>query len=148
MALLPRAGLANSPKIESSRSLLSWKESAQIDGRCEGLCLFPKGFAANLPQPTNSDREHVYRIHALPISCPRCHEAFGTDREKDEHISRVERCPFRDAAKADGIDATQRDLLRNRKRKQKQMSEAQKWAEMYLVIFPDADATDVPSPCG
>jgi len=98
-------------------------------------------------------KEHLYRSHTLPIRCPRCHEVFGTDREKDEHTARTQRCieavmSSVDDRSSEGIDATQEKLLRSRKRKHmRQLSEEEKWADMYLILFPDADPTGIPSPC-
>lgn len=45
------------------------------------------------------------------------------------------------------MDATQEKLLRSRKKTHKCMSDAEKWHEMYLVLFPDTDPLNVPSPC-
>lgn len=93
------------------------------------------------------NREHVYRRHALPITCPRCHEIFETDRLKDEHTAAALRCQAREAPPIEGMNATQKELLRCRKRTVKNMEESEKWREMYLVLFPGTVDESIPSPC-
>lgn len=93
-------------------------------------------------------KEHIYRKHVLPIRCPRCHQVFETDGLKDEHISQAERCVrAEDGSPPEGIDADKERLLRSRKGKNKEASEAEKWNDMYLILFPEADPTRLPSPC-
>ncbi|KAK1990637.1 hypothetical protein LX36DRAFT_754048 [Colletotrichum falcatum] len=92
-------------------------------------------------------KEHIYRNHALPITCPRCHEEFADDRLRDSHLRASEQCEVRDQAPAvEGIDSTQKELLRCRRRAHKHMAEADKWCEMYTILFPDANPTRLPSP--
>ncbi|KAK5652662.1 hypothetical protein OQA88_10256 [Cercophora sp. LCS_1] len=92
-------------------------------------------------------KEHVYRKHALPIRCPRCGHVFETERRKDDHISQEERCvQVEDQARPEGIDADKEKLLRSRKGKNKEASEVDKWNEMYMILFPEADSTSLPSP--
>jgi uncharacterized Zn finger protein (UPF0148 family) len=93
-------------------------------------------------------REHLYRCHARPVSCPRCGKIFDTDQEKDEHVAAEVRCESRtQVAPVEGFNSTQEKLLRNRKKKQKEMTEEEKWIEVYLILFPDSDTEDLPSPC-
>lgn len=93
-------------------------------------------------------REHLYRNHSLPISCPRCHEPFLTEFDRDSHVRSTERCEIREPPDGTGgFTTTQRDLLKSRKKGYKQLSEPQKWREIYLILFPDTESTDIPSPC-
>jgi hypothetical protein len=66
---------------------------------------------------------------------------------KDEHITATERCEPRAGISLEGMDSTQKELLRSRKKSQKFITEADKWREMYLILFPDTDPEDLPSPC-
>lgn len=40
-------------------------------------------------------REHLYRRHALPITCHRCHEVFDATTLRDDHLVADERCQIR-----------------------------------------------------
>ncbi|KAM7203143.1 hypothetical protein V8F20_004085 [Naviculisporaceae sp. PSN 640] len=92
-------------------------------------------------------KEHVYRKHALPVRCPRCHQVFDTELQKDDHISQEERCAqTEDTSPPEGIDADKAKLLRSRKGKNKEASEVEKWNEMYMILFPEADSANLPSP--
>ncbi|WDK11026.1 hypothetical protein CGRA01v4_02305 [Colletotrichum graminicola] len=94
-------------------------------------------------------KEHVYRNHALPVTCPRCNEEFANYRLKDLHIRANEQCEVKDQALVvEGMDSTQKELLRSRKRTDKYMSETDKWSVMYLILFPDANPTRLSSPSG
>ncbi|KAK2009313.1 hypothetical protein LZ32DRAFT_426215 [Colletotrichum eremochloae] len=92
-------------------------------------------------------KEHIYRNHALPIICPRCNEEFANDRLKDSHLRASEQCEMQDQIPvAEGMDSTQEKLLRSRKRTDKNMMEVDKWNKMYMILFPDANPTCLPSP--
>ncbi|CAG9990166.1 unnamed protein product [Clonostachys byssicola] len=92
-------------------------------------------------------REHVYRKHALPISCPRCHTSFESEKQKDEHIAASVRCEAREViASTEGMSTTQKEQLRSRKKSAKYVTEAEKWRQMYLILFPNADLASIPSP--
>ncbi|ORY65984.1 uncharacterized protein BCR38DRAFT_483648 [Pseudomassariella vexata] len=91
-------------------------------------------------------KEHLYRNHALPISCPRCHTTFESERHRDAHVRSYERCEVRSPLQTEGFDATQKELLRRRRPEQKKMSEGDKWREVYMILFTDTDPTNIPSP--
>ncbi|KAH7177098.1 hypothetical protein EDB81DRAFT_752407 [Dactylonectria macrodidyma] len=44
------------------------------------------------------------------------------------------------------MDTTQKEQLRTRKKSHKYMTEAEKWNDMYLILFPQADQISLPSP--
>ncbi|KAK0732278.1 hypothetical protein B0H67DRAFT_96518 [Lasiosphaeris hirsuta] len=92
-------------------------------------------------------KEHLYRCHLLPPSCPRCHETFETEKEKLEHLIAPEPCTVRDKPLIEGIDPSTHELLRSRKLLQGQETEVAKWRAVYLALFPDTDEKDIPSPC-
>lgn len=93
-------------------------------------------------------REHLYRCHAQLINCPRCHEIFNTDQAKDEHTAAEVRCEaLTRGAPLEGFNLTQEKLLRSKKKAHKQMTEEEKWMEVYLILFPDLDPENLPTPC-
>lgn len=83
----------------------------------------------------------------LPIICPRCQIIFGTDEERNEHLLMDDICPKKSRPELDGIDSKQEKLLRSRKKGSKNMSEADKWRDVYLILFPNIGPEDIPSPC-
>lgn len=94
------------------------------------------------------NREHLYRCHALPIHCLRCHSVFATEELLRAHSLSDTPCQKRPSAqpfgtKLEGIGLSQERRLRSRKRSNK--TEEQKWSEVYRICFPD-DVT-VPSAC-
>lgn len=90
-------------------------------------------------------REHLYRRHKLPISCPRCRTPFPNDRELSDHLMQLERCTIQIADPVQGIDRFQEAQLRTRRRTTE--TEWQRWREIFLILFPDDDESSIPSPC-
>ncbi|KAK1851388.1 hypothetical protein CCHR01_05965 [Colletotrichum chrysophilum] len=91
-------------------------------------------------------KEHLYRCHMLPIICPRCQITFETDEERNEHLQMDDICPKKSKPDLYGIDSKQEKLLRSRKKGGKNMSEADKWRDVYLILFPNIGPEDIPSP--
>ncbi|KAK2730011.1 hypothetical protein CKAH01_09920 [Colletotrichum kahawae] len=89
---------------------------------------------------------HRVKCHMLPIICPRCQIIFGTDEERNEHLLMDDICPKKSRPDLDGIDSKQEKLLRSRKKGSKNMSEADKWRDVYLILFPNIGPEDIPSP--
>lgn len=83
----------------------------------------------------------------LPIICPRCQITFETDEERNEHLQMDDVCPKKSKPDLYGIDSKQEKLLRSRKKGGKNMSEADKWRDVYLILFPNIGPEDIPSPC-
>lgn len=52
-----------------------------------------------------------------------------------------------DKSPSEGIDADKEKLLRSRKGKNREASEVDKWNDMYLILFPEADPTNLLTPC-
>lgn len=42
---------------------------------------------------------------------------------------------------------SQEEVLRVKKRVPPDTTEEQRWAEVYMILFPDADADSLPTPC-
>ncbi|KAF2477623.1 uncharacterized protein BDR25DRAFT_2571 [Lindgomyces ingoldianus] len=91
-------------------------------------------------------KEHLYRNHTLPIFCPRCYATFKVQALLHEHQRADERCPKRHEVAIEGFDKLQEKRLRSRKRVQPEVSEEDKWREMYRILFPDDDDMLMPSP--
>ena len=47
----------------------------------------------------------------------------------------------------DGFSKEQERQLRSRKKSDKNMTDAERWRETYLILFPDDDPATIPSPC-
>jgi hypothetical protein len=47
----------------------------------------------------------------------------------------------------EGLSPSQEERLRSRKRVRLGTSEYEKWNRMYLILFPDDDHTQLPTPC-
>ncbi|KAI1459618.1 hypothetical protein F4805DRAFT_419639 [Annulohypoxylon moriforme] len=92
-------------------------------------------------------KEHLDRKHALPPSCVRCYTAFKTDADRDAHMRSQDQCEVKERpARTHGFDPSQRDQLKSRPKGYKQMSEAQKWCHVYMILFPETAIEDIPSP--
>ncbi|KAK4213923.1 hypothetical protein QBC37DRAFT_422344 [Rhypophila decipiens] len=92
-------------------------------------------------------REHLYRCHVLPPSCPRCHKTFEDEKSKLEHFVTPESCSVRDQpCVLEGLDPATHELLKSRKLLQGQDTEEAKWRAVYIVLFPGTEEKDIPSP--
>lgn len=121
-----------------------FKHNPRTEGR-PVACLHP-GF-------TNVARlkEHLYRIHILPIECPRCYERFDSEQERTEHLSKTERCmeqPQKD--EVEGFDKEQELKLRSKKRSKgdggDKFGQEEKWRGIFMILFPHVPEQKIPSP--
>ncbi|PVH98437.1 hypothetical protein DM02DRAFT_46224 [Periconia macrospinosa] len=88
-------------------------------------------------------KEHLYRAHAQPIFCPRCYAMFDSDAEFSSHL-RARPCPVSEPVPVEGID---RETLKGlHKRSPAGRLEEEKWRDAYLLLFPEVEVGDVPSP--
>ncbi|KLU91484.1 hypothetical protein MAPG_10002 [Magnaporthiopsis poae ATCC 64411] len=97
-------------------------------------------------------KEHLYRKHALPrYTCPRCCERFEAEDELSTHARAPEPCEVREPELHDGFTQAQEKRLRSRKKDRagggaEDLTEEQKWRQMYQILFPDVRAEEIPSP--
>ncbi|KAL2258177.1 hypothetical protein VTK26DRAFT_8624 [Humicola hyalothermophila] len=92
-------------------------------------------------------KTHLYRRHQLPIQCPRCWEAFKADGELQQHLQQDPPCTIQENQMYhDGFTKDQEKRLRSRRRIQAEMTDEDKWREIYRILFPDDDETTMPSP--
>lgn len=93
-------------------------------------------------------RTHLYRRHALPIQCPRCWEVFKADNELQSHLQQDPPCTIQgNRMLHEGFTKDQEKKLRSRKKTHGDMTDEEKWREIYLILFPDDDPSSIPSPC-
>jgi hypothetical protein len=96
----------------------------------------------------NEGREHLRRRHARPISCPRCHKAFANEGLKEEHISVKDICDLREPDRdCERYDSKQADKIHSRGKKKGVTTAADRWNEIYVILFSDTDPAAIPSPC-
>ncbi|KAI0431362.1 hypothetical protein F5Y09DRAFT_330424 [Xylaria sp. FL1042] len=92
-------------------------------------------------------KEHLYRVHMLPKhSCPRCNTRFGDDEALRAHLRADDPCKKSHVAPEEGIDQDTERKLRERKRPNSVETETQRWKDIYLLLFPQADRNAIPSP--
>ncbi|KAK6222192.1 hypothetical protein QIS74_04447 [Colletotrichum tabaci] len=93
-------------------------------------------------------KEHIYRKHSLPrFSCPRCCQPFETQADLQAHARSADACEVREPEALDGITQDQEKRLRSRKKTSaKELTEADKWTQVYGILFPDVREREIPSP--
>ncbi|CCF37835.1 hypothetical protein CH063_09074 [Colletotrichum higginsianum] len=93
-------------------------------------------------------KEHIYRKHSLPrFSCPRCCQPFETQADLQAHARSADACEVREPEALDGITQDQEKRLRSRKKTSaKELTEADKWTQVYGILFPDGREREIPSP--
>ncbi|KAI8306875.1 hypothetical protein K4K61_004104 [Colletotrichum sp. SAR11_59] len=93
-------------------------------------------------------KEHIYRRHSLPkFSCPRCSQPFETQADLQGHARLPTPCEVKEPEVLDGITQDQEKKLRSRKKTSgKELTEAEKWAQVYSILFPDVREREIPSP--
>ncbi|KAI8315536.1 hypothetical protein K4K59_001144 [Colletotrichum sp. SAR11_240] len=93
-------------------------------------------------------KEHIYRKHSLPkFSCPRCSQPFETQADLQAHARLPTPCEVKEPEVLDGITQDQEKKLRSRKKTSgKELNEAEKWTQVYRILFPDVREREIPSP--
>ncbi|EAQ87107.1 hypothetical protein CHGG_03726 [Chaetomium globosum CBS 148.51] len=92
-------------------------------------------------------KTHLYRRHALPIQCPRCWETFKTDGQLQLHLQQDPPCSVqRNRTIQEGFTKDQEKRLRSRKKTHADMTDVDKWREIYMILFPDDEQGAIPSP--
>jgi hypothetical protein len=97
--------------------------------------------------PANTfTREHLYRCHSLPLRCSRCGDFFTSEDLLNGHQRAVPACEVHYFPVSEGVSVLQKEKVRSRKRVKPDETEAEKWHRLYLILFPDADPNNLPSP--
>ncbi|KAH6855545.1 hypothetical protein B0I37DRAFT_411529 [Chaetomium sp. MPI-CAGE-AT-0009] len=92
-------------------------------------------------------KTHLYRRHALPIQCPRCWDTFKEDSQLQSHLQQDPPCSVRrNRTLHEGFTKDQERRLRSRKKTHADMTDEDKWREIYMILFPDDEQDAIPSP--
>ncbi|KAK9798848.1 hypothetical protein SCARD494_02726 [Seiridium cardinale] len=92
-------------------------------------------------------KEHLNRIHRLPKhTCPRCREPMPDAAALEEHLRSDIPCVKREVVRVQGIDDAQDKRLKERKKTSGSLTEEQKWRDIYMILFPNANKNALPSP--
>lgn len=98
---------------------------------------------ARFPTNLSHGRAHLYRHHRI-FHCPRCKSPFLNQNVLDEHTLAPEGCIPNRINRAEGVTADIEKKLRSRKKSYPQQTEADRWEEIYRMLF---STEIVPSPC-
>ncbi|KAM7189214.1 hypothetical protein V8F33_010216 [Rhypophila sp. PSN 637] len=92
-------------------------------------------------------KTHLYRRHGRPPQCPRCWAVFSTDEDLQGHQQQDPPCETsHNVGLVEGYSKEQEKRLRSRKKAQPNMTDEDKWREIYMILFPDDDQDSIPSP--
>jgi hypothetical protein len=93
-------------------------------------------------------KEHIKRCHTpAKHTCSRCCETFETEELLYQHQRADMQCPVRNADAMDGIMNPDQALsLKSRKKHVSDMTEPEKWHDIYHALFPLDDEDSYPSP--
>ncbi|KAK3293800.1 uncharacterized protein B0H64DRAFT_173147 [Chaetomium fimeti] len=92
-------------------------------------------------------KTHLYRRHPLPIQCPRCWETFKAEAQLQLHLQQDPPCSVqRNRTLQEGFTKDQEKKLRSRKKGHADMTDVDKWREIYMILFPDDEQSAIPSP--
>ncbi|KAE8444956.1 hypothetical protein EG329_014083 [Mollisiaceae sp. DMI_Dod_QoI] len=91
-------------------------------------------------------KEHLYRTHRAPVQCHRCTLQFDDQRALKTHIKAKIVCDLVEGEPIEGFDLDIEELLRRRKKSSRDQPIEKRWREIYLLLFPDDDSDDLPSP--
>ncbi|KAK3986407.1 hypothetical protein QBC44DRAFT_248364 [Cladorrhinum sp. PSN332] len=92
-------------------------------------------------------KTHLYRRHALPLQCPRCWDVFKTDTVLQAHLQSDPPCTVKqNSVPHEGFTKDQEKRLRSRKKAHADMTDEDKWNEIYQILFPDDDPDAIPGP--
>ncbi|KAJ4410962.1 hypothetical protein N0V82_009113 [Gnomoniopsis sp. IMI 355080] len=95
-----------------------------------------------------STEEHLYRCHTIgKHTCSRCLQRCKNAAELLAHQRAAVPCKTITNAFPEGtMLPSQEEVLRVKKRVPPDTTEEQRWVEVYMVLFPDADANSLPTP--
>jgi len=102
--------------------------------------LSPRRYSMEL---TRYNRAHLYRHHRI-YQCQRCKASFANQHVLDRHIISLQGCQPNLINLAQGVTEGIEKKLRCRKKAHRNQTEAERWIEIYQILFPTAL---VPSPC-
>ncbi|KAK1457718.1 hypothetical protein CMEL01_15701 [Colletotrichum melonis] len=153
----PGEGEEEGDEDELPRAKLSKVQEDTIEGAklaCPFFKYNPRKYKTQRPccgpgwDQVHRIKEHIYRKHSLPkFSCPRCSQSFETQLALQAHARSLDACDVREPEVLDGITQDQEKKLRSRKKTSvKELTEAEKWIQVYRILFPDVREREIPSP--
>ncbi|XXG94877.1 Putative proteasome subunit alpha type-7 [Hypoxylon texense] len=93
-------------------------------------------------------KEHLFRVHRLPkFRCNRCAWEFQNSKELASHQRSTRPCElqvFED--QLEGINSEQEAQLKSRKKDSTNKPEEDKWFDVYRILFPTDDLSNIPTP--
>lgn len=78
-------------------------------------------------------KQHLLRVHQVPIHCPLCSREFPGELQRDEHV-RQRTCELRPLRTWEGVTADQKAAIRRRVDPTK--SKREQWNGIYAILFP------------
>ncbi|KAI0143201.1 hypothetical protein BJ166DRAFT_597109 [Pestalotiopsis sp. NC0098] len=92
-------------------------------------------------------KEHLTRVHRLAkYTCPRCCDPMEDQTKLNDHLRSDTPCVKRDVPRSRGINDAQEKKLRERRKTTGTLTDEQKWLDIYMILFPEANQKTLPSP--
>jgi predicted RNA-binding Zn-ribbon protein involved in translation (DUF1610 family) len=95
---------------------------------------------------THRVKQHLQRVHAPRVRCPRCGDAMVSDVVLNSHVRQKTPCLVKEIPVLDDMTHEQAEQLRRRAPKHA-ATEKEKWFHIFGILFPDVKTSDRPSPC-
>ena len=87
-------------------------------------------------------RQHLLRVHQIPIHCVRCSKVFISEDERDRHLRDAATCVIQAPRVWDGVSEAQKRQLAKRVSCRKTKEE--NWYLIYDILFPGSPRPDSP----
>jgi hypothetical protein len=84
---------------------------------------------------TRDVKQHLYRIHQMPLYCATCFVTFRDENKRDSHVRARDCIETPGRSKPDGITESQRRWLA--KKASSNLSEEEQWFGIFEHLFPD-----------
>jgi hypothetical protein len=91
---------------------------------------------------TDLNRQHLMRVHRIPIHCPRCSKTFDRENERDSHLREQSQCMIGPRRTWDGINEHQRRILS--KRVSAKRTTEENWYFIFGTLFPNSRRPESP----
>lgn len=88
-------------------------------------------------------RGHLYRHHRI-FPCQRCKTLFEDQNAVNTHLMEPKACELKNTTQTDGVTSEIYEKLRSKKKAQRNQTEAERWKDIYKLLFPNEM---IPSPC-
>ena len=88
-------------------------------------------------------KEHLYRVHVIPIQCPRCWLTMKTEQELQDHSRAAVSCVVLPQL-VQWVPRDKIEVLKDRKKALSGKDEEERWKSVYGILFPNDSV--IPSP--